>query len=83
MVYPCPVKFYESSKQGEIPEVIERQAQELSDMLTELIQKAEELKRRVGGNSNRDSNSLGGILTSFAPVPIPLAPIPIPPLSPG
>ncbi len=52
----------------EIPkEIIERETQELSDLLTELIRKAEELKRRLG-NSNRDSNSLGGMLIPPRPI---------------
>jgi hypothetical protein len=48
-----------SGDYSEVPEVIECDAQELSDMLTELIEKAEALKRRLSGDSNRDSNSLG------------------------
>ena len=39
-----------SSGYRQIPkEVTERQAQELSDMLSELIEKAESLKRRLSG----------------------------------
>ncbi len=51
-------------------EIAEREAQELFDILSELIEKAEALKLRLNGNSNRDSNSLGGTSSSFQHSPI-------------
>ena len=43
-------------------EIIEREVQELSDLLAELSKRFETLKRHLDEDSNRDSNSLGGIL---------------------